>query len=169
MQASFKKLVTSKLNEVIKEYEVYNPYAHIYALVLKFEEVVLGFQKALTEAHNELDHATDQIADTYKNSQNQYGSACNSCVSRLNNMADTFNNRCSGATFCGGASGAMASDFNGVVSALQRMGEAYDRIDFQKLVEYGQKIGQMGELQSKINRASEVLAEIKEIKSIFED
>lgn len=49
------------------------------------------------------------------------------------------------------------------------MGEAYDRIDFQKLVEYGQKIGQMGELQSKINRASEVLAEIKEIKSIFED
>ena len=63
----------------------------------------------------------------------------------------------------------MASDFNGVVSALQRMGEAYDRIDFQKLVEYGQKIGQMGELQSKINRASEVLAEIKEIKSIFED
>jgi hypothetical protein len=169
MKSTFKNLVTSKLHEVIGEYDVYNPYAHIYAIVLKFEEIVLGFQKALTEGHNRLDQETDKIADAYKNSQNKYSSACNSCVSRLNNMADTFNNRCSGATFCGGASGAMASDFNGVVSALQKMGEAYDNIDIQKLVEYGHKISQMGELQSKINRSSEVLAEIKEIKSIFED
>lgn len=169
IQADFKTEVTKRLYEVIKRHEVYNPYAHLYQIVAEFEELLVLAQRSLTEAHNELDKETDNIADAYRSSQNRYGSACQNCVSRLNNMADTFDRRCSGAIMCGGASGALASDFNGVVESLNSMATAYDAIDITKLVDYGQLVGKMGYLQGKIDRAAEVLADLKEIKKIFEN
>lgn len=47
------------------------------------------------------------------------------------------------------------------------MGEAYDEIDASKLIEYGQQITAMGNLQSKNERAAELIKEIQETKKIF--
>ena len=149
--------------------EFKNPYAHIYQVVLGMEEILLDAQKALTAEHSRLDKETDQLADSYKDSQRRYGSACSNCVSRLNNMIDTFNNRCANAMFCGGAAGALSSDINIVVDSLGKMGTAYDAIDIQKLVEYGQLISKMGYLEMKLEKSAEILEEVKKLKKIFGD
>lgn len=169
MQSEFKNLVTSKLKEITQDFEVYNPYAHIYQVVLGMEEILLDAQKALTAEHSRLDKETDKLADSYTDSQRRYGSACSNCVSRLNNMIDTFNNRCANAMFCGGAFGALSGDINIVVDSLGKMGTAYDAIDIQKLVEYGQLISKMGYLEMKLEKSAEILEEVKKLKKIFGD
>lgn len=169
MQSEFKNLVSSKLEEITRDFEVYNPYAHIYQVVLGMQKILLDAQKALTDEHSRLDKETDQLADSYKDSQRRYESACSNCVGRLNNMIDTFNSRCANAMFCGGASGALSSDINVVVDSLGKMGTAYDAIDIQKLVEYGQLISKMGYLEMKLEKSAEILEEVKQLIKIFED
>lgn len=169
MQSEFKNLVSSKLEEITRDFEVYNPYAHIYQVVLGMQKILLDAQKALTDEHSRLDKETDQLADSYKDSQRRYGSACSNCVGRLNNMIDTFNSRCANAMFCGGAAGALSSDINVVVDSLGKMGTAYDAIDIQKLVEYGQLISKMGYLEMKLEKSAEILEEVKQLIKIFED
>ena len=70
--------------------------------------------------------------------------------------------------FCGGASEAIANNLKSIVNSLKNIGEAYDEIDASKLVEYGQQIAAMGQLQSKNERASELIKEIQETKKIFD-
>jgi len=169
MQSEFKHLVTSKLKEITHDFEVYNPYAHIYQVILRMEEILLDVQKDYTAEYNRLDKETDQLADSYQDSQRRYNSACSNCVSRLNNMIDTFNNRCSNAMFCGGAAGALSSDINIVVDSLEKIGTAYEAIDIQKLIKYGQLIRTMGDFDMKLKKSAEILEEVKKLKTIFED
>jgi methyl-accepting chemotaxis protein len=131
-------------------------------------DYLVDVQKSITGALNELKGNTNKILDTYRDSQNRYNSACSNCASRINNMADTFNRRCSSAIMCGGAANALASDFKSVVDSLNKMQTAYDAIDISKLVDYGHLLGQISDLEEKIKRSSEILQELKQIQKNLE-
>lgn len=132
------------------------------------EELLVDFQKALTKEINDLDREKDKISDTYSSSSSQFVTAWNNCTKRMKYTIDTFNERCSNAMFCGGASSAIANNLNSIISSLKDMGEAYDEIDESKLVEYGQQVTAMRQFQTKNERASELLKEIQETKKIFD-
>ena len=166
-QTEFKQSTIKKLKELINEYEVYNPYAHLYGFVSWMENVLIDSQKALTDSNNKINKKTNEILNNYKSSENRYSSAWENCTNRINNMIETFQQRCSGAFMCGGASGAIASDLNSVIDSLKRMANSYQEIDLSQLVEYGHLTMAMSEVQSKIERASEILTEIKELKNVF--
>ena len=168
IQENFKTTITRSIKDIANNYYVYNPYAHIYSVMCDMEELLVKFQTALTKEINNLDKKTDHISDTYSSSRSQFVTAWNNCTNRINNTIDTFNERCSNAMFCGGASSAIANNLNSIVSSLRDMGEAYDKIDASKLIEYGQQVTAMGQFQTKNERASELLKEIQETKKIFD-
>ena len=168
IQENFKTTITRSIKDIANNYDVYNPYAHIYSVMCDMEELLVKFQTALTKEINNLDKKTDHISDTYSSSRSQFVTAWNNCTNRINNTIDTFNERCSNAMFCGGASSAIANNLNSIVSSLRDMGEAYDKIDASKLIEYGQQVTAMGQFQTKNERASELLKEIQETKKIFD-
>jgi GTPase SAR1 family protein len=167
-RSKFKNDVLSTLGHITKEHDIYNPYHHIYHVVTTFVDYLVDVQKSITGALNELKGNTNKILDTYRDSQNRYNSACSNCASRINNMADTFNRRCSSAIMCGGAANALASDFKSVVDSLNKMQTAYDAIDISKLVDYGHLLGQISDLEEKIKRSSEILQELKQIQKNLE-
>lgn len=166
-QNLFKKEITDSIQSIANNYEVYNPYAHLYSIICNMENLLVDFQKALAKEINKLNKEADKISDAYSSSQSKFATAWNNCTNRINNTIDTFNQRCFNATFCGGASGAIANNIQSIVNSLRDMGEAYDEIDASKLIEYGQQITAMGNLQSKNERAAELIKEIQETKKIF--
>lgn len=168
IQEHFKKEAIKTLNYIASNYNVYNPSAHLYSTMCNLEELLVNFQKDTTNAINKLDKETDQILNLYKSSRSKFATAWGNCTARINSTVDTFNRRCSNATFCGGASGAIANNINSIVSSLKNMGEAYDEIDGSKLVEYGHYMSLMSQHQSKNERASELLKEIQDLRKIFE-
>lgn len=168
IQDEFKKHITYSIKNIANSYEVYNPDTHLYTTLCNMEELLVNFQKVLTQEINKLDKETDKISDTYMSSRSQFATAWNNCTNRINNTIDTFNQRCCDAMFCGGASGAIANNLKSIVNSLKNIEEAYDEIDASKLVEYGQQIAAMGQLQSKNERASELIKEIQETKKIFD-
>ena len=167
IQNLFKREITDRIKDIANNYDVYDPYAHLYSIICNMEDLLVDFQKNLMKEINKLDKDTDKISDAYASSRSKFATAWNNCTNRMNSTIDTFNQRCCNATFCGGASGAIANNIQSIVSSLSDIGEAYDEIDASKLVEYGQQISAMGELQSKNERAAELLKEIQETKKIF--
>lgn len=167
-QQKFKSSITKEINNIVNEIDVYNPYSHIYAIMCNLEELLVGCQKELTDRFNELDRETDKISDTYQSSQAKFSTAWNNCSNRMNNTISTFNDRCSSAMFCGGASGAIANNLNSIISSLRDMGEAYEAIDASKLIEFGQQVQGMNVLKNKIDSASELLKEIQKLKKIYD-
>lgn len=166
-QEKFKSEIIYSIKNIANSYEVYNPYGHLYSVLCDLEKLLVDFQKDLTEETNKLDRETDLISDSYTSSRSQFVTAWNNCTNRINNTISTFNERCSNATFCCGASGAIGNNINSIISSLKDMGNAYEQIDASKLVEYGQLIAAMSHLQSKNDKASELINEIKELKKIF--
>ena len=167
IQYLFKREITDSIKKIANNYEVYDPYAHLYSIICTMENLLVDFQKDLTKEINKLDKDTDKISDAYSSSRSKFATAWNDCTNRMNNTINTFNQRCCNATFCGGASGAIANNIQSIVNSLNEISEAYDEIDSSKLVEYGHKISAMGILQAKNERAAELLKEIQETKKIF--
>ncbi len=168
IQEEFKTKITASIKDIADNYDVYNPYAHVYSMICYMEDLLVNFQKALEGEINNLDKETDKISDKYSSSRAKFITAWNDCTNRINNTISTFNQRCNGATFCGGASGAIANNINSIISSLSDIGDAYNEIDASKLVEYGRLVSSMGLYQSKKERASELVNEIHEIKKIFD-
>lgn len=168
IQERFKEETIKSLDYIASNYNVYNPSAHLYSTMCNMEELLVNFLKDATNAINKLDKETDKMSDFYTSSRSKFATAWNNCTARINSTIDTFNSRCSNATFCGGASGAIANNINSIVSSLKNMGEAYDEIDGSKLVEFGHYMSLMSQHQSKNERASELLKEIQDLRKIFE-
>lgn len=166
-QSLFKKEMTYSIQSIANNYEVYNPYAHLCSIIYYMEDLLIDFQKALAKEINKLYKEADKILDTYSSSRSKFVTAWNNCTNRINSAIDTFNERCYNATFCGGASGAIANNIQSIVNSLRDIGEADGEMDASKLIEYGQRITAIGNLQSKNERVAELLKEIQETKKIF--
>lgn len=167
-QNQFKKEITDSISDIAKNCKVYNPYAHLRSMICSMEELLVNFQKDVMTEINKLNKDMDEISNAYSFSRSKFATAWTNCMNRINNTIDTFNQRCCDATFCYGASGAIANNIQSIINSLKDIADAYREIDDSKLVEYGQKIDAMGSHQSKNERAAELLKEIQDTKKIFE-
>ena len=129
------------------------------------EDFLVKCKSNLSKLIAEIDSETDKLLADYKSSSRTFITEHNNSLSRFNNMVDTFNNRCSGATFCGGASSALCNNINNISESLRRMARAYNSMDESKLVEYGNGCAQMKIYQYKLERVSEILSNVVDLKN----
>lgn len=161
----FKQETYKILGTLVNEHEVYEPENHVFAVINYLEDFLVKCKSNLSKIIAEIDSETDKLLADYKSSSRTFITEHNNSLSRFNNMVDTFNNRCSGATFCGGASSALCNNINNISESLRRMARAYNSMDESKLVEYGNGCAQMKIYQYKLERVSEILSNVVDLKN----
>lgn len=163
-RSKFKNDAIQLLESMSKEYDVYLPGAHIAATVDFLEDFLIKCRSNHAEQIAKLDKETDDQIDAYRASSRTFVTEWNNIKSRFNNMIDTFNDRCSGAVFCGGAAGALANNVNRVMDSLNGMIQAYNNMDEQKLVDFGNGVSRMQLCQYKLDEISKILSAVKKLK-----
>lgn len=168
IQTEFRKKITDCLQKASEKHEAYNPYAHIYSVINYLEETVLKYKQLVTEEYNKLDKETDSLVEAYQRSRQTFVTEFNTCCRIMGNVIDTFNNRCAGATFCGGAANAICNLLNSYGESFRKMSNADDAIDFKKLIEFGQGTSRMNFFDYRSKQAAEILETIQSLKKIFD-
>lgn len=168
-QSEFKNEALKLLKKMSNEYEVYLPGNHITAAIDFLEDFLVKCQSHHTEQISKLDKETDDLIDAYRASSRTFVTECNNSTNRFNNMIDTFNNRCNGAMFCGGASSALVNNINSISSSLNSMMRAYNNMDEQKLVDFGNGVARMQLYQYKLDEISKILSVVKKLKEYLKD
>jgi small GTP-binding protein len=163
-QSKFKREALALLKKMSDEYDVYLPGGHISATIDFLENFLVKCQANHTEQFGKLDKETDDLLDAYKSSSRSFVTECKNCTSRFNNMVDTFNNRCAGAMFCGGAENALRNNINSISNSFNGMVRAYNNMDEQKLISFGNGCAHMQMLQYNLDKISEILSEVKQLK-----
>lgn len=163
-QQQFKSEAHKLLEKLSNEHNAYIPGAHIIEVINFLEGFLTKCKSQFTESFTELDNETDNLLADYKSSSRTFVTEYNNSTSRFNNMIDTFNNRCNGATFCGGAAKALCNNINSIAESLNQMGRAYNNINESKLVDFGNGVARMNMLQYKLDRLSEILSKLTELK-----
>lgn len=161
----FKQEAYKILGILVNEHEVYEPLKHVFAVINYLEDFLVKWKSHFSKIIADIDSETDKLLADYRSSSRTFITEHNNSLSRFNNMVDTFNNRCSGATFCGGASSALCNNINNISDSLRRMARAYNSMDESKLVEYGTGCAQMNNYQYKLKRVSEILSNVVELKN----
>ena len=168
IQTEFRKKVVESLKSAAEKHEAYNPYAHIYAIICTLEETIVNYKKYVTEEYNKLDKETDNLLEAYQRSRHSFVTEFNTCCRIMSNVAHTFNERCAGATFCGGAANAICNLLSSYEDSFQKMSNADDAVDVNKLVEFGKGTARMSFLDYRSKQAAEILETINSLKKIFE-
>lgn len=168
IQTEFRKKVVESLQSAAEKHEAYNPYAHIYAIICTLEETIVNYKKYVTEEYNKLDKETDNLLEAYQRSRHSFVTEFNTCCRIMSNVAHTFNERCAGATFCGGAANAICNLLSSYEDSFQKMSNADDAVDVNKLVEFGKGTARMSFLDYRSKQAAEILETINSLKKIFE-
>lgn len=163
-QQQFKSEAHKLLEKLSNEHHAYIPGAHIIEVINFLEGFLTKCKSQFAESFTELDNETDNLLADYKSSSRTFVTEYNNSTSRFNNMIDTFNNRCNGATFCGGAANALCNNINSIAESLNKMGRAYNNINESKLVDFGNGVARMNMLQYKLDRLSEILSKLTELK-----
>ena len=167
-QNKFKEEAFVILRKLSDEHEVYIPGAHVIEVISFLEDFLVKCKNHFTEQIGSLDTETDKLLAEYRASSRTFVTECNNCTSRFNNMIDTFNNRCSNAMFCGGAAGALSNNINSISASLNNMMRAYNNMDESKLVEFVNGVAQMNLYQYKLDKVSEILANLTELKNAIQ-
>lgn len=165
VRQQFKSEADVILKKLANEHEAYVPAAHIFEVINFLEGFLVKCKNDFTQAVTDLDSETDKLYDEYQSSCRSFVTECNNSQSHFNNMVDTFNNRCNGATFCVGAYSALCNNINSISESLRRMVRAYNSMDSSKLVEYGNGVARMNMCQYKLDRVSEILSKLNELKN----
>ena len=161
MQSSFIEEFKSIANALSSQYDKYIPMAHIYG-------VTNNFYNLLTESQKEIKQAK-AILNTYISSQKTCSVEWANVKNRCTNMINTFNNRCAGSTFCGGAEHALSTDINHMISSLNQLMDAYSAINADNLVNYGQLVSYINDLEEKEKAIESLKNEMKSnILNLFE-
>lgn len=168
IQTEFRKKVVESLQSAAEKHEAYNPYAHIYAIICTLEETIVNYKKYVTGEYNKLDKETDNLLEAYQRSRHSFVTEFNTCCRIMSNVAHTFNERCAGATFCGGAANAICNLLSSYEDSFQKMSNADDAVDVNKLVEFGKGTARMSFLDYRSKQAAEILETINSLKKIFE-
>lgn len=165
IREQFKNDTLAVLRKLSKEHEIYYPKAHVMGTIGFLEDHLMKMKKSLTKEIGKLKSKSDRLLASCKSANENFITECNNCASRFSNMIDTFNNRCSSAVFCGGASGALCSNLTCIQKSFNEMLEAYNDMDFSKLVEYGNKITEIEEGQSKLAQISAIFKDLAELQN----
>lgn len=168
LKDEFRNKIVIALTEAAEKHDTYNPYVHIYSVICFLEEIILKYKQSVTEKYNKLDRDTDKLVEAYQRSRQTFVTEFNTCSRIMSDVIDTFNNRCSGATFCGGASSAICNLLNSYNESFHKMSEADDAIDVKKLIEFGQGTSEMNFYDYRSKQAAEILETISSLKKIFE-
>lgn len=67
--------------------------------------------------------------------------------------------------FCVGANSALCNNINSISESLGRMVRAYNSMDVSQLVEYGNGLAHMKMCQYKLDRVSEILSKLNQLKA----
>ncbi|MBR3487958.1 MAG: dynamin family protein [Bacteroidales bacterium] len=167
-QSRFKREALNLLKKMSDEYEVYSPGGHISASIDFLENFLVQCQANHTKQIGKLDKETDDLLDAYRASSRSFITECNNCTSRFNNMVDTFNTRCAGAMFCGGAEDALRNNINSISNSLNGMVRAYNNMNEEKLVDFGKGVARMQLYQYNLDKISEILSEVKKLKEYLQ-
>lgn len=168
IKSEFRKKIVDTLNKAVEKHDAYDPYAHIYSAINFLEKAVVKYKQLVTEEYNKLDKETDNLIEDYQCSRQTFVTEFNTCCRIMSNVIKTFNDRCSEATFCGGASNAMCNLLNSYGESFRKMSKADDTIDINKLVELGRGTSRMNFFGYRSKRAAEILKEINSLKIYFD-
>lgn len=161
---SFERSMQGEMNR-----EKYNPLGVIYGLtnsmVKMLSDTLHSIKKEIIEAEKE----ADEILNKFTSSRELYISEHNNALRRLNSLIDTFNNRCSGSVFCGGASGAMATTINQSMSSWNNMTDAFNELDASKLATYGVIQGSLSDMKEKQEQIESLKQEFINILNRFKN
>lgn len=157
------------LKQLVSEHEAYIPIVHVVSTINFLENILMECKKNFAERVTTLDSETDKLVADYRASSRTFVTECNNSMSRFNNMIDTFNNRCNGATFCGGASGALCNNINSIGESLNKMVRAYNNMNESKLVDFGNGCAQMNLYQYKLDQITEILSSLTSLKKQLTD
>ena len=168
IKSEFREKITDCLEKASEEYEVYDPWTHIYSIISLLEETVLKYKQIVTEEYNKLDKETDNLVQAYRQSRQTFVTEFNTCCKIMSNVVDTFNSRCSDAIFCGGASNAICNLLNSYQESFVKMSNADDAVDVQKLIDFGSETSKMNFFDYRSKQAAEIIETIEKLKKIFE-
>lgn len=168
IQSEFRKKITDCLKKASEKHEVYNPYAHIYSVISFLEETLIKYNQIVTKKYNNLNKETNSLVEAYQQSRQTFVTEFNTCCKIMSNVITTFNNRCSGAAFCGGASSAICNLLNSYQESFIKMSNADDAIDIQKLVDFGYEASRMSFYEFRTKQAAEIIEKIQKLKKRFE-
>lgn len=168
IQSEFRKKIVDSLKSAAEKHEAYNPYTHIYATICTLEETIVNYKKYVTEEYTKLDKKRDNLLEAYQRSRRSFVTEFNTCCRIMSNVTHTFKERCAGATFCGGAANAICNLLSSYNDSFQKMSNADDAIDVNKLVDFGKATASMSILDYRSKQAARILETINSLKKIFE-
>lgn len=168
IQSQFKNEAFEILHKLSDEHNVYIPAAHIMEVINFLEGFLVKCKNDFTEQISLLDSETDKLRDDYRASCRTFVTEGDKCVDRFNDMVATFRDRCDCATFCGGASNALRNNINSVSASLNKMRQAYNDMDVSKIEKFGYGVANMRLLQYKLEKISEILSNLTELKNALQ-
>lgn len=160
----FKLDADKLLKQLVSEHDIYIPIVHVIGTINFLESILIECKKNFAERVTNLDSETDQLLADYRASSRTFVTEYNNSQTRFNNMINTFNERCSGATFCGGASGALCNNIISTGESLSKMVDAYNNMNESKLVDFGRGCAQMNLYQYKLDQITEILSSLTSLK-----
>ncbi|MCD8081580.1 MAG: hypothetical protein LUF04_14645 [Bacteroides sp.] len=148
-QAAFKKECDALIRQLTDTYQKYHPLGELVSVMTFLRDMLVEHQGTLQEAIGEATAEQNKILNTFGSSQDDFSSSYKSVANRFQSMIETFNNRCAGATFCGGAAAALVADIQQIANSIDSMTDAYNDIDYNSLVQYGGIMSRIGELEER--------------------
>lgn len=154
-------------NQSISQYGKYNP----MTLIVNTLDLLLNFvvenQQKINELIAKCEKEQNDELNAYKKNIRSLTTSMNAITDRFSSVVDTFNSRCSGATFCWGASDAMCNQLNAIREKFIQMIDYYNEMDASKLVSYGQYESTIDKFKDMSASLDEIKSDLKEITDIF--
>ena len=168
-QESFKKDFWNLYREKISKFEKYNPFVLIVSGLRLMQNVIVSRQRKLAEETESAKEQADAIVNKYQASLKSFHTAHSHMVNRASNMISTFNNRCSNAVFCSGASSALSSDINSLSASINTLTNAYNDINSSALVDYGNLVVLMSQFENESSELDNLKKSFAEVLKLFEN
>lgn len=109
-QAAFKKECDALIRQLTDTYQKYHPLGVLVSVMTWLRNMLVEHQGTLQKAIGEATAEQNELLNAFSSSQDDFSSSYESVANRFQSMIQTFNNRCAGATFCGGAAAALVAD-----------------------------------------------------------
>lgn len=166
-QNQFRKEFDKTIEELSQNYQVIDPIATIFQLLLALQEVVLSEQKRFTETRNEKKKERDEIEIKIKEESRSVYSSFSSVSDRFSNMIGTLDKKCSNVFFCTGTYTTLRNNVSQLASSLQTIAEAWENVDYDVIAQYGSLSTNMGILEDVISRLDSINSDINNILNKF--
>lgn len=166
-QTLFKEEFNSLIGDLTRKYEKYHPLLVLITIINSLREMLVNRQSTLKKAISKLNKDQNKILNTFQTSQSSFVSAHSSLMKRFNSMINTFNTRCAGSMFCGSADSALLADINQNTISINNMTEAYNEINYDNLVNYGEIMSYISELEEENLKIENLKNEFNELLNLI--